>query len=34
MKDIIFNFDQYDLTENILENFLDAQINTKKILAV
>lgn len=34
MKDIIFNFDQYDLRENILENFLDAQINAKKILAV
>ena len=34
MKDITFNFDQYDLTENILENFLDAQINAKKILAV
>lgn len=34
MKDIIFNFDQYDLRKNILENFLDAQINAKKILAV
>lgn len=34
MKDIIFNFDQYDLRENILENFLDAQINAKKSLAV
>ena len=34
MKDIIFNFDQYDLMENILKNFLDAQINVKKILAV
>lgn len=34
MKDIIFNFDQYDLRENILGNFLDAQINAKKILAV
>ena len=34
MKDIIFNFDQYDLRENILKNFLDAQVNAKKILAV